>query len=205
MKQIMQVITETKTVYSFDELSEKAKEKALQEHASENNGFYAESVIDDAKAIAALMGWRIEQVYYSGFWSQGDGACFQGVLGYAKGCTKAVKAYAPQDAELHRIAKAWQDLQKCNFYSLSASVKHNGHYYHSGSTVFDCQDKRSSLGYLDNTETEKEIEEIARDFMDWIYKRLDEAYTYEVSEENFKELCNSNNYTFLECGTMYNI
>lgn len=201
----MQVITETKTIYSFEELSEKVKEKALQEHALHNDGFYAEHVIDDAKSIASLMGWRIEQVYYSGFWSQGDGACFQGVLQYAKGCSKAVKAYAPKDAELHRIAQAWQDLQKRNFYAISASVQHRGHYYHSGCTVFDCQDSRNNSGYLENEETEKELEKVARDFMNWIYKQLEQAYDYEVSEENFRELCNSNNYTFLECGTMYNV
>lgn len=201
----MQVITETKTVYSFDELSEKAKEKALQEHASHNDGFYAEHVIDDAKSIAALMGWRIEQVYYSGFWSQGDGACFQGVLQYAKGCTKAVKAYAPKDAELYRIAQAWQDLQKRNFYAISANVRHSGHYYHNGCTVFDCQDSRNSSGYLENYEIEKGIMQIARDFMDWIYKQLENAYDYETSEESLKDLCEANDYTFLSCGTMYNI
>lgn len=201
----MQVITETKTVYSFEELSEKAKEKALQEHALHDDGFYAVYVNDDAKSIASLMGWRIEQIYYSGFWSQGDGACFQGVLQYAKGCAKAVKAYAPKDAELHRIAQAWQDLQKRNFYAISASVRHRGHYYHSGCTVFDCQDSRNNPGYLESEETEKEIIQIARDFMNWIYKQLEEAYDYEVSEKNFRELCDSNNYTFLECGTMYNV
>lgn len=201
----MRVITETKTVYTFEELSEAAKQKALQEHASHNDGFYAECVIEDAKTIASLMGWEIERVYYSGFWSQGDGACFEGVMRYAKGCTKAVKAYAPKDAELHRIAQALQDLQKRNFYAISASVRHSGRYYHSGCTAFDCRDSRKYPGYLENEETKEEIVQITRHFMDWIYKQLENAYDYEVSEENFIGLCEDNGYTFLECGTMYNV
>lgn len=151
------------------------------------------------------MGWNIEKIYYSGFWSQGDGACFEGCMRYAKGCANTVKKYAPRDEELHRIAQAWQDLQKKNFYSLLAIVRHRGHYYHEYCTAFDCEDTRENHGYLENAETEKAIIEIARDFMRWIYKQLENAYEYETSEDNFKELCEANNYTFLECGKMYNI
>lgn len=201
----MQVITETKTVYNYEELSEAGKHKALQDHIDCDDGFFADCVIEDAKEIAALMGWEIEKIYYSGFWSQGDGACFEGIMRYAKGCTKTVKSYATRDAELHRIAQAWQDLQRKNFYSLRASVKHRGMYYHEFCTVFDCEDTRENHGYLENPETEKEIIEIARDFMRWVYKQLQDAYEYETSEENFAELCKANDYTFLECGTMHNI
>lgn len=201
----MQTINETKTLYNFDELSETAKRKALQEHADHNDSYWSESTIEDAKEIAALMGWEIEKIYYSGFWSQGDGACFVGRMRYAKGCANAVKKYAPKDVELHRIAKAWQDLQRKNFYSLRANVRHRGAYYHEYCTVFDCEDTRENNGYLENVETEKEIIEIARDFMRWIYKQLENAYEYETSEDNFKELCESNGYTFLECGKMYNV
>ena len=201
----MQTITETKTVFSFEELSETAKRKAIQENADSNDGFFAELVIEDAKEVAALMGWNIEKVYYNGFWSQGDGACFEGRMRYAKGCANAVKKYAPRDGELHRIAQAWQELQKRNFYSLRASIKHRGHYYHEYCTTFDCQDIRENHGYLKNEETEKEIIEIARDFMRWIYKQLQDAYEYETSEENFSELCEANDYTFLECGKMCNV
>ena len=201
----MQTITETKTIYSYEELSEKAKRQALQEHAENLDCFWSDATIEDAKEIASLMGWDIEKIYFSGFWNQGDGACFIGRMRYSKGCANAVKKYAPKDVELHRIAKAWQDLQKRNFYSLRATVKHRGPYYHEYCTEFNCEDIRENNGYLENAETEKEIIEIARDFMRWIYKQLQDAYEYETSEENFMELCNSMGYTFLECGKMYNV
>ena len=45
-----------------------------------------ESTFDDAKAIGALMGMDIDGIYFSGFCSQGDGACFEAGLSYRKGC-----------------------------------------------------------------------------------------------------------------------
>lgn len=194
-----EIITIKKEVFKFEELTESAKYNA----ANAVNCFddYAKDfVIDDAKAIAALMGWHIENVYYSGFWSQGDGACFEGMMRYAKGCAKAVKTYAPQDKELHRIAQAWQELQKKNFYSLTAKVKQSGYYMHSGCTVFDCEDTR--MGYLESLEIQEEIETIGRNFMDWIYKSLEKEYDYQTSEEVISELCEANGYVFDQYGNL---
>src|SRR3990167_3827578 len=116
-------------VYQFDELNEEAKEKARAwfREGNQNDSFYAESVIDDAKQIGKLMGIDISKVYYSGFWSQGDGACFEGSYAYKKGSLKAIREYAPQDTELHRIATELAMIQRANFYGISGSVKHVGH------------------------------------------------------------------------------
>jgi len=81
----MKTVTETYNVYSFDELSDKAKNKAMEDYAA-NLGFsfYAECIIEDAKTIGELMGIDIDNVYYSGFYSQGDGAMFTGGYGYKR-------------------------------------------------------------------------------------------------------------------------
>lgn len=95
----------TITTYSFDELSDKAKEKAREWFRSGDDfSIYAEDVVADAKAIGKIMGIDIKDVYYSGFWSQGDGASFTGRWAYKNGSVKVIKSYAPQDTELHRIA-----------------------------------------------------------------------------------------------------
>lgn len=196
-----EIITIKKEVFKFEELSESAKYSAI---AAVNcfDDYAKDFVIDDAKAIGALMGWEIENVYYSGFWSQGDGACFEGTMRYAKGCAKAVKAYAPNDAKLHRIAQAWQELQMKNFYSLRATVKQSGHYMHSGCTSFDCADSRNNYGYLYDSNIADEIEVIGRDFMDWIYKSLEKEYAYQTSEEVISELCEANGYVFDRHGNL---
>lgn len=195
------IITIKKEVFKFEELEESAKYKAI-DAINCFNDFAKDFVIDDAKAISALMGWEIENVYYSGFCSQGSGACFEGTMRYAKGCTKAVKAYAPQDKELHRIAQAWQDLQKKNFYSLKAIVKQQGYYMHSGCTSFNCEDSRDNHGFLNDPDIANEIENTGRDFMDWIYKRLEKEYEYHTSEETIYEICEANGYLFDQHGNI---
>lgn len=140
--------------------------------------YWSENVIDDAKEIGAIIGFRIDDVYFSGFWSQGDGACFTGNLYYAKGAAKRIREYAPQDAELHDIADRWTALQKANFYAISGRVTQRGHYYHSGCTEFDFEDARYCYGWTNGGFDEDEAIQIARDFMDWIYNRLETEYEY---------------------------
>lgn len=196
--------TEALHIYKYEELSDCAKANARAWYRNgDDDNFFAECVIDDAKEVAALMGWEIDKVYYSGFSYQGDGACFEGRLRYKKGCVERVAAYAPRDEKLQRIAKAWQDLQRRNFYALRASVKHRGHYQHEMCTEFECEDTRSNYGWLQNPEAEDDIKEIARDFMRWIYKRLEEAYEYSVSDEVVAENIIANEYEFTADGKIY--
>lgn len=196
--------TEALHIYTYEELSDGAKANARAWYRNgDDDNFFAECVIDDAKEVAALMGWEIDKVYYRGFSYQGDGACFEGTLRYNKGCAKLVESYAPLDKELHRIAKAWQDLQRRNFYALRASVKHRGHYQHEMCTEFDCEDTRHNYGWLQNPEAEDDIKEIARDFMRWIYKRLEAEYEYSVSDEVVEENIIANEYEFTEDGKIY--
>ena len=198
--------TETKTleIFKYEELNDCAKANARAWYRNgDDDNFFAECVIDDAKEVAALMGWEIDKIYWSGFWSQGDGACFTGMMRYKKGCVERVAAYAPQDEKLQRIAKAWQNLQRRNFYALRASVKHRGHYQHEMCTEFECEDTRSNYGWMQNPEAEDDIKEIARDFMRWIYKRLEAEYEYSVSDEVVAENIIANEYEFTADGSIY--
>lgn len=140
--------------------------------------YWSENVIDDVKEIGAIIGFDIDNVYFSGFWSQGDGASFTGNLHYAKGASKRIREYAPQDTELHAIADRWTALQKANFYAISGRVTQNGHYSHSGCTSFEFEDARYCYGWTNGGFDEDEAEQIARDFMDWIYARLEKEYEF---------------------------
>ena len=194
--------TEALHIYTYEELSDEAKAKARDWYRKNDDNEYSEFVIDDAKEVAALMGWEIDKIYWSGFSYQGDGACFEGIMRYNKRCAKLVKAHT-NDEELNRIAKAWQSLQRRNFYALEASVKHRGHYYHEMCTVFDCEDTRSNYGWMQNPEAEDDIKEIARDFMRWIYRQLKTEYEYSVSDEVVAENITANGYEFTEDGEIH--
>lgn len=199
----MQVITTQTKVFTFEELSNKAKERVRQWWSDGlDTESWSEPVIEDAKQIAALMGWEAANVNFSGFWSQGDGACFVGHMRYAKGCAKAVKDHAALDEELHRIAKAWQDLQAKYFYSLEAQVyKTCNRYSHENTVSFDVEDQRDRGSSCHPVEGD--VAEIGRDFMRWIYKALESAHDYEVSLENVAEICKTNEYLFREDGTRF--
>ncbi len=206
--------TTTRKLYSFKELSEEAQAKAV-EQARESAGEYfdgAECVYDDAATIAALMGLEIGRrewtnsygfkgsnptIFYSGFWSQGDGACFEGQYSYKRGSVKAVKEYAPQDETLHQIALDLQHAQAANFYRVTASIKHRGHYYHSGCMDIDLENSENRYQEVKN---EDAFIQALKDFADWIYDQLEKAYDWETSEENARDHLEDDDEEYTEDG-----
>lgn len=198
-----------KTVFTFDELSDEAKENARDWYRT-GNDFDAEFVIEDAATIADILGIYLEQrpvklmngqtrydpaIYYSGFWSQGDGACFEGSYRYKPGAAKAIRAHAPQDTELHRIADQLQAAQRQNFYQLRAVCSHSGRYYHSGCMSVDVYrpDEKPH-------DAEGGIVQLLRDFANWIYKWLETEFDYQNSDEAVDESIRANEYEFYENG-----
>lgn len=214
----MRIDTVATKVFSFSELSDTAKKRAIELQSQSNSECWdsndTECIYEDAATIGALIGINIDvrskknpasvdryTIYYSGFSSQGDGACFEGSYRYKKGALAAIKSHAPKDEELHRIAKELQEIQKGHFYRLHATMTHSGHYYHSGCMnvqVFDWDNENRDIG-----DAEKRICQLMRDFADWIYKQLEAQYDYVTSEENCKEQCESDGEVFTESGARY--
>jgi hypothetical protein len=216
------------TVYQFDELDEEAKERAREWYRAGNceDSSWSEAVIDDAAEIATMLGIDLCQtayktmggetkykptVYFSGFWSQGDGACFEGTWRARDVQADKLKADAPQDKELHRIADGLAELAK-EYPDGYFSVKHRGHYSHSGCTSFDVELPNSALDEMIYGSFEYQAKEsairhdeetliqLARDFMDWIYKQLKKEWDYQNSDEQVEESIRANEYEFLETG-----
>lgn len=204
--------TKETTVYTFDELSDTAKDCARYWYRNGALDYdWWEGVYDDAAAIADLLGIDLRtkrtklmngttrmdpSIYFSGFSSQGDGACFEGTYEYRKDALKAVKAYASKDEELHRIARALTAAQRPYFYRLGASVTTQGRYSHSGTMnieVYDTEDSRRDV----NPEP---IRRALRDFADWIYRALAREYDWLNSDEQVDETIRTNEYEFDEDG-----
>lgn len=197
--------TETieKTYYQFDELSDDAQEKAIEAYRETNLEGYDwwEYVYEDATTIADLMGITIDKIYFSGFWSQGDGACFEGSYSYKKRSVREVRRYAPQDDDLQEIALALYKIQRKNFFQLYANVKHSGHYYHEMCTSIDVG--RESDNYQELSEdAESDVTELLRSFMQWIYSRLNAEHDWMQADAQIEESIKANEYEFDEHGTM---
>jgi hypothetical protein len=210
---------ETIKICQYDELSDAAKEKARDwyRRASEGDNYFSEAVIEDAEQVAEIIGIEFDyrhwenshgfkgkepKVYWSGFWSQGDGASWEGSYRYKKGAVKAILEYAPQDPDLHHIALALREVQTRYFYQLSASVTTSGHYSHSG--TMDVSVSYNGDDYREVAEAdENEIRDLLRDFADWIYSHLESEYNYQNSDEAIEETIRANEYEFTEEGERY--
>lgn len=199
-----------KTIYSYFELTDSAKNKAREWYCGliETND-YAESVYEWAQQVAEVIGIEFDtrengkspEIWFSGFCNQGDGACFEGSYSYAKGSKKRIRDFAPNEAELHRIVDSLQAIQKKHFYGIRATMSHRGHYYHSGCMSVNVEHDGSSIGRgVDVSDFEDEITQIMRDFADWIYKKLESEYDYQTLDETIAENIEANFYEFDENG-----
>lgn len=203
------------TVYKFDELSDTAKERAREWYREGALDYdWWDFVYEDAANIADRLGIELRQkpvklmsgktrydpcIWFRGFCSQGDGACWEGTYSYKKGSVKAVKEYAPQDEELHRIAQALYEIQRRYFYKVSAKAGHRGHYYHSYCMDIDVDvDGRHNCDFSDAADG---VRELLRDFADWIYKQLETEHDYRMSDECVDEDIRANEYEFEEDGS----
>lgn len=218
-----QIIT---TVYEFDELFEKAKEKAREWYRSGAFEYdWWDGVYDTAATVADYLGINLRQkpvklmngktryepeIYFSGFSHQGSGSSFAGTW-YARDVkADKLKAEFPSDEELHRLADEFAALAKENP-ELSASIKANRDNWinvevEHGETR---NDVLNSLEYKSEewkVENQKDVERVDRltealkDFNRWIYKSLEREYEYLNADEQVDESIRANGYTFTEQG-----
>jgi hypothetical protein len=210
-------IVET-TVYQLGELSVEAKEKARAwfRESMDTDDWY-EFVYEDFEAICAILGVRLKTrtvrlygggtrqkpcVYFRGFWSQGDGACFEAFYSHAKGTPHKIRAHAPQDGELHRIADTLQAVQKRNFYQLHADASHRGRYTHEYCMAISVE--RDSTTCQDMTgDAEEAVTEGLRDLARWLYRQLEREYEYQTSDAVVDEAIIANGYTFTDSGRRF--
>ena len=225
----------THYLYKFEELSDRAKDKARSWYLEGQLDYdWWDSVYEDALRMAEILGieidyrhhpasgrpgskgWKEPKIWFRGFSSQGDGACWEGSYRYAKGALKKLQSEAPAryqyckpdgtlewaeskgNTELHRIARALQKVQARHFYKLVATVSHRGFYSHSGCMIVDVEHDEDR--YRDLGDAEGEIKDLLRDFADWIYRRLEDEHDWLTSDEQVDESIIANEYTFDEDG-----
>ena len=182
-------------------LSEERRNALLEKHRNTNvehvewwDSVYEQFVEDCVEKGICVDYYNIKtavrpSIYFSGFWSQGDGACFDG---HVNDWPKFLAACGRAD-----LIPMYEKLD----HSLVLSWCHRGHYYHSG-----CTDFGSDL-YIENpfdeendvlqhatwdtiTEGGNIFEDLEDDFtgyvrglMDGLYTTLEEEHDYLTSDE----------------------
>ncbi len=213
----MPEIIET-TVYRIGELGESAKVDARNWYRNvATSDDWHEFVFEDFETIADILGVQLKtetvrlfgggtrqksRIYFSGFWSQGDGACFEANYRYKAGASKAIRSHAPIDTELHRIADVLAGIQRCNFFQLTADVLHRGRYYHEHSMSISVE-RDSPTNQSMTADAEDTITEALRDLARWLYRQLEREYEYQTSDEVIDEALIANDYTFTETGRRF--
>lgn len=200
--------------YKFEELSDRAKESARQWYRETALDYeWYDSTFENFGRICDILGVRLKtravrlygggtredpRIFFSGFSYQGDGACFEANYAYAAGAHREIRAYAPCDTELHRIADSLRDVERRNFYQLRADVTHRGRYYHEYSMEIrvDRNDDRHDVAEPDEEAVIEAMRELAR----WLYRALDREYDYLTSDEAVDEAIIVNGYSFSEVG-----
>lgn len=204
------------TVYQFEELTDQAKEAARSWYREWffHDDWWYDCIFEDFQAIcdilgvclktrsAALMGGGTRQqplIYFRGFWSQGDGACFEAHYAYKPQSVQKIKDHAPVDTELHKVAQALSDIQRRNFYQLYADIRHRGRYCHAYS--MDVGVERESTNYQSMTgDAEELVIEAMRDLANWLYRSLELQWDYLNSDEVVDASILANDYSFTASG-----
>lgn len=109
----------------FNALPARVRDEILDKHRNWNVDHieWWDTVYEDFKHDMDAIGIEVERMYFSGFWSQGDGACFEGrVFSWED----FLKSMGYQDPALTALAEN----------SWVFGVAHKGHYYHENCTSF---------------------------------------------------------------------
>ena len=208
------------TVYQYDELSERAKERARDwyRQGDDFSDFAGQSVVEDCARLLAIIGidchtkpvklmngaTRMDpQVYYSGFYHQGSGASFVGSYAYRKGAVKALEAEAPSKAddkahegnnEINRIARDLAAIQKRYFYRVQANIRDTSRSF------FLSVEVETNEGNALETSDEESVIQLMRDCAHWIYRQLELEHEYTTSDEVVADSIRANEYEFTEEG-----
>jgi hypothetical protein len=214
-------------VYKFDELDDRAKEKAREWFRSvggNTDDDWYDHIYDDFMAICEAMGIELDTypvklmgggvrmkpaIYFSGFSSQGDGACFEGVYRSDVHTSEAIRKHAPQDAELHAIADRLVELSSAYPEGVFVRVIHRGRYCHANTMWVD----NSGANEVLNEETQEWCEpeltneddflDCLRDLANWLYSTLEKEYEFRDSDEQIDESIRCNDYEFTVDGNIH--
>jgi hypothetical protein len=217
--------TKTITVYRYDELSDRAKENVKVKYIA--GSIDLDYVIDDAKREGEKHGFAIDEVLWSGFSSQGDGASWTGEIVLFKFLEHYLKEdnpdYGRYTVLLTLLEDEWVEpritiSRKSFMYNHSNTMRVDqvgmGYYQADdaernvikaacplqGANVQELYDGILIDGLLDDLYGWALDE--AKNYADEIYRRLESAYDDEMSDQHVSLMADANEWEFDESGRL---
>ena len=198
--------TKTYQVYSFNELSENAKQNALEKNRYWNVKYveWYDFTIEDWTSKLKAAGFTNTVIQFSGFSSQGDGARFTG--GVDEDVLFNTLIYcAGNNYKQARLAEKALLLWENDLLSVTISKNRISHYVHEGtvsvSVDYYGQSVWDSEYWSDFIEqVENMIDDYRRDLCHAIYKDLETEYEWLTGDEQIIESFEANEIMFRENG-----
>ena len=202
------------TVYTYAELSPQGRQ-AAQRTYNEPEDYWYEGIKEDYEERGQERGFDVEDIQWSGFYSQGDGASWTGQINIVPFLSYHLK---PDHVDYARFM-VLIELVENGFTSRRFEVSRNSHMYNHDKTMFvdredftDWGDTKVRNGIFSGADALPLAESIymealmddlrqwatdeARSYARDIYKALETNYDEYSSEEYFEELCNINEWRF---------
>jgi len=209
----MRTITTHTDVYTFRELPPKAQQRAIDDVRNDEcyldypwHDFLIEEFVRDLKSE----GWELDSddVHWSGFWSQGDGASFDASLNVYKYLTH------------HKLTEKYPLVLKYvdEFSIRGATHKYSyaNHYSHERTRYFEIETDWIDSAHGEEVVTEgvaaleaeiealeKDIEAERLDLSQKLYRALEKEYEDLNSDESIINNIIANDYEFTLDGKLY--
>lgn len=186
-----------KTVYELDEVKQKAIEKNF--YINVDYPDWCDFILEDWKIKLEKIGFENIHIYYSGFCSQGDGACFDADIDIDKIANYLQSKNLINEEEKNKFVNLQNDFYLTVKNGLSA-----GRYCHENTRYvdLDCfyiEDEENKI-FLHNIELM--IEELRVDLCKDIYQDLYKEFYFLVSDDAIYNTLKDFDYLFNEDGTI---
>jgi hypothetical protein len=212
----------TVTAYEFHELDGEAKDKARERLISAVTGYeWWQDVYEDAVEKGTALGFYIDDIRFSGFSSQGDGASWTGhvdmMVFIEKHADKESASFGEDMILVELMRNEWAN-PKVHI------VRRSYHYVHENTMTYEYEDwsllvvntncleqgvmeganVKALFNSMDVDERVehwlREVERETKAYAKQIYKDLEKDHDFITSDENLSEFAKFNEYLFDEEG-----
>jgi hypothetical protein len=178
-------------------------------------------IYEEAKEDGEALGFDVRNIYFTGFYSQGDGACWTGYVDVVRWlelnkaddpnahilCALIEEKWVDDRLEITRNSYQYEHSNTMNHGHLATYLpvgeEEPHHTLQKGIFKGAWVDKlvdAMGMGFVD--EMCVDMLQAARDYADEIYKRLRDEYEHLCGEEVIAQTCDANEYLFDEDGRM---
>ena len=208
----MKTITTTTNVYQFEELSDDVQQIVLDKYREwmVDDPYWYTCITEDWKDRLAELGIDKPEIYFSGFYSQGDGAVFE--------CKDIDLIKLMNGLGMQNEYKYIYDLLIDDVMDVSSGINRISTYYeHEGTAKLSIDFEQLNDDYESEekynkvehkaiemlSQLEKDLDQWRREICKELYSDLMQEYEMLQSDDVLKEHFIENEYEFTEDGEMY--